>query len=144
VLVIFLGACYVLGIVFDQLAYGLFKRMAKNLRKRHEIPEDIVHGNFLTEEYLTYALSRKRIVRNTALNLPPIGLTIFMLFLIRYHMFALAILSLCGCFLFSVLCFAANKRIEESYFAKLKHCIDAAEAKKAETAETEEVTVCLT
>jgi len=134
-LVIFFGICYVLGIVFDRQADLIVKRVTVDARGKYGIPPHLVHGEYLKEEYLVFALSRMRIVRSTALNLLPIGLSLFLLLLIRYHLLALALLCLCGCFLFSVVCFFTYKSMEKGYYAKLRTAIDEKEREKKTQAE---------
>ena len=116
---IFLGVCYVVGIIFDRIANMIFKSQEKKIRKQKEISNSTVANRLFKSQdksYFESYMSRKRIVRGTALNVLPItiALTVY-LFVHHFSRGIIVAVIVCG-IVFFALCLRVYYQLINAYY----------------------------
>lgn len=69
--IVLMGVCYVLGLVTDRIADGIYEKRRRMLKDENPIEAEsslIVWKNYDRVNYAVFTLSRIRILRSTALN----------------------------------------------------------------------------
>ena len=125
--IILLGLCYVVGVVFDRIADWIFKKYEVKIRDSIKIPEHIVTSHLFLlkdKEYLDSHVSRKRIIRGTAINVLPISIALAVYLLVHHLSIAIAIAVLVCGFVFCTLCLVAHYQILKSFFKRAKRYIE--------------------
>ena len=121
--IMLLGLCYVVGVVFDRIAEWVFHKPEKKIRRKQEVPEDIItHHLFVPKDGASfdYFKSGTRIVRGTILNVLPATIAASIYLIVHHFSIAIAVAIFISGFLFCALCLVVYHRIVFTYYKRVK------------------------